>query len=157
MATIRPAARDDIEAIVAVGRQTWPVTYAFAGADYVAHGLDTWWSAEATERSLMTTTVLVADTGTEVVGVGNIDLRGEHPIIWKLYVLPGAQGLGVGSALVRALIEVAGERPVRLEYTDGNGRAAAFYASHGFAEIGREPGAEAGWPDTVWAERGVTG
>jgi hypothetical protein len=31
--------------------------------------------------------VLVAVGGGEVVGVGNIDVRGDVPVIWKLYVL----------------------------------------------------------------------
>ena len=36
---IRSANQDDIEAIISVGRQTWPTTYEFAGAQYIADGL----------------------------------------------------------------------------------------------------------------------
>ena len=93
--------------------------------------------------------------GDQVVGVGNIDLRGDVPIIWKLYVLPSAQASGVGSALLAALLTCvpAGTEAVRLEYLDGNERAAAFYAAKGFTELRREPGEQPGWPDTVWVER----
>ena len=49
----------------------------------------------------------------------------------------------------------AAGRPVRLEYVDGNARAARFYARQGFTEIRREPGEEPGWPDTVWVEKPV--
>jgi GNAT superfamily N-acetyltransferase len=152
---IRTAGTADIDGIIAIGQQTWPVTYGFAGPDYVAHGLATWWSAEATARTLADTTVLVAADGDDLIGVGNIDLRGPIPIIWKLYVVPPAQGTGAGSALMSALLEYADGRPVRLEYVDGNARAARFYANHGFIEIRREPGEEPGWPDTVWVEKPV--
>jgi GNAT superfamily N-acetyltransferase len=146
---IRRADVGDIASIIEVGRATWPATYGFAGPEYVAHGLATWWSAEAIGRSLTDTVVLVADTGDGLAGIGNIDLRGPVPIIWKLYVVGDAQGTGVGSGLITELIRVADGRPVRLEYVAGNERAARFYARHGFAEIGRE----AGPPEIVWMER----
>ncbi|MFB9237875.1 GNAT family N-acetyltransferase [Plantactinospora siamensis] len=151
--TIRRAGPDDIESIIAVGRRTWPTTYGFAGPGYITHGLETWWSAEAIRRSLANTTVLVAEDDGAVVGTGNIDVRGECPVIWKLYVVPEAQGAGIGSALIRELFDHAGGRPVRLEYIDGNTSAASFYAAHGFVEIRREANERAGWPDAVWVER----
>jgi len=99
--------------------------------------------------------VLVAVDSGQVVGVGNVDLRGTVPIIWKLYVLPQAQRSGVGSALMTALLDrvPAGTGSVQLEYLDGNEPAAAFYAARGFTELRREPAERPGWPDTVWAER----
>ncbi|WP_051367298.1 GNAT family N-acetyltransferase [Hamadaea tsunoensis] len=153
MVKIRVAVADDVPAIISVGRRTWPETYGFAGSEYIAHGLATWWSPEAVERSLANTVVLVAGSGDEIVGTGNIDLRGDVAIIWKLYVVPAAQGTGTGSALITSLIGYAGSRPVRLEYLDGNTRAARFYAAQGFAEIFREPSGHEGWPATIWAER----
>jgi GNAT superfamily N-acetyltransferase len=151
--TIRRAVPDDIDGIVSVGRRTWPATYAFAGADYVANGLATWWSREAVQRSLEATTVLVVEDGGAIVGTGNIDLRPEVPTIWKLYVVPEVQGTGTGSALMRELLEVAGGLPVQLEYIDGNARAAHFYAAHGFGEVRRESNVNPGWPDSVWVRR----
>ncbi|WP_143133934.1 GNAT family N-acetyltransferase [Actinoplanes philippinensis] len=151
--TIREAGPDDIEAIISVGQRTWPATYGFAGPEYIATGLQTWWSTEAIRRSLENTTVLVAEQDGAVTGTGNIDLRGETPIIWKLYVVPEAQGTGVGSALISELLSYAGGRPVRLEFTAGNTPAAAFYAARGFVEIRREAGERPGWPETVWVER----
>jgi hypothetical protein len=50
----------------------------------------------------------------------------------------------------------AGTRSVRLEYLDGNERAAAFYAAKGFTELRREPAERPGWPDAVWVERRMT-
>ncbi|MFI5897757.1 GNAT family N-acetyltransferase [Actinoplanes sp. NPDC051513] len=149
---IRDAVPGDIDAIIEIGHRTWPATYGFAGDEYVRDGLATWWSAEAVERSLRDTTVLVAAGEQGLLGIGNIDLRGETPIIWKLYVVPESQGTGAGSALISALLERAPGRPVLLEYVDGNDRAARFYDRRGFTEVRRDPGERPGWPDTVWME-----
>jgi len=150
---IREAVPGDVEAIISVGRHTWPVTYAFAGPEYIEHGMREWWSAGAIERSLKNTKVLVAEEEDTIVATGNIDLRHDVPIIWKLYVVPLAQGTGVGSALIQELLAAADGRPVQLEYIDGNDKAAAFYARHGFVEVWREPNGEPGWPAQVWVER----
>lgn len=150
---VRAATEADVEAIREVGLATWPSTYGFAGADYVAQGLARWWSAEAVCESLRNTENLVAVDDGAVVGVGNLDLRQSPPVLWKLCVRPERHGQGVGRALLTALVRLAGDRPIRLEYLDGNDRAARFYAVHGFREIAREPGERPDWPDTVWVER----
>ena len=150
---IRAATDEDVDAIRAVGELTWPPTYRFAGDEYVAHGLATWWSDEAIRRSLMTTATMVAVLDGRVVGVGNLDLHRDPRTIWKLYVVPAAQGSGAGSALLRELVRLAGDVTVTLEYVDGNDRAAAFYERQGFREVRRQAPQVAGGPDTVWMER----
>lgn len=152
---VRRANHTDAEAISAIGRAAWPGTYAFAGQEYIEHGLATWWSAAAVERGIAATTTLVAETDHRVVGVGNVDLRPETPVIWKLYVLPDHQGMGIGSTLLRALIEAvpAERRTVAIEYVDGNDRAAAIYARHGFVVTHHEPPDRPEWPGQIWAER----
>ncbi|GAA1772650.1 hypothetical protein GCM10009795_018460 [Nocardioides hankookensis] len=149
---VRAATPDDVAAIRAVGELTWPPTYSFAGPDFVAHGLATWWSDEAVLRSLTTTATLVAVDDGRVVGVGNLDLEREPPTIWKLYVVPTAQGSGAGSALLQALVALAGGARVTLEYVAGNDRAAAFYTRHGFVEVRRQAAEVDGGPETVWME-----
>ncbi|WP_426561955.1 GNAT family N-acetyltransferase [Angustibacter sp. McL0619] len=151
---MRRATQTDVDAICEIGRAAWPGTYAFAGQDFVEHGLATWWSAAAVERGLATTTTLVAESEGHVVGVGNVDLRPDPPVIWKLYVHPGHQGEGVGSSLLTALIGVvpAARGTVAIEYIDGNARAAAVYARHGFVEVRRDPADRPDWPRQVWAE-----
>ncbi|MCY1143355.1 GNAT family N-acetyltransferase [Actinoplanes sp. Pm04-4] len=152
---IRPATHTDVKAIMTIGERTWPQTYAFAGPDYIKHGLATWWSAEAVERSLHTTKVLIAENDKGPLGTGNIDLRAETAVIWKLYVVPEAQGTGAGSALLTELVRLAGSKPVQLEYTDGNTRAARFYTAHGFTELRRDPSDQPEWPDTVWLHKSI--
>lgn len=150
---VRSATRDDAAAIEAVGRGTWPSTYEFAGAEYIERGLQTWWSEEAVLRGIETTKTFVAEVGGAMVGMGNIDLRPEKPVIWKLYVLPEHHGVGAGHALIMRLLAEARDRDVLLEYVDGNARAAEFYRRHGFVELRRETPAAEGWPDEVWMVR----
>ncbi|MBL7257838.1 GNAT family N-acetyltransferase [Paractinoplanes lichenicola] len=152
---IRAAVPGDVPAIMQIGHETWPATYAFAGAEYIAHGLANWWSREATERMLEFTSVLIAEDDAGPVGVGNVDLRAEAAVVWKLYVLPRAQGSGAGSALLRELVALAGDKPVRLAYADGNERAGRFYAAHGFRELRRDPSEHPGWPGYVWLQRSI--
>lgn len=158
---VRRATADDIDAIRRVGHAAWPATYAFAGEEYVRDGLERWWSVETMAHSLAQTTYVVAERRDEqgwlVVGIGNLDLEPEVPVIWRLYVRPDHQGDGLGGLLMEALVAaVPAERGrVRLEYVDGNVRAATFYERHGFREAARESGQREGWPDSVWMERAV--
>ncbi|MGI5128069.1 N-acetyltransferase family protein [Pseudonocardia sp. CA-107938] len=158
---IRPAAIGDVEAIRSIGLRTWPVTYtSFAGAEYVADGLAKFWTAESVLAIVEDTRVVVAqDDSGAVVGMGNIDLRLETPVIWRLYVLPEQHGTGVGAGLMSTLLDLppATTTAVRLEYMDGNTRAERFYRKQGFAEIGREPAERPGWPGRVWMERRLDG
>ncbi|MFT4081086.1 MAG: GNAT family N-acetyltransferase [Nocardioides sp.] len=148
---VRPATATDAAAIRRIGRETWPSTCAFAGEAYIAHGLATWWSDEAVLRGIETTRTFVAELSGDVIGMGNVDLRPERPIIWKLYVVPGHQGTGAGHALMaRLLAEVPPGSEVLLEYAAGNTRAADFYRRHGFVELRREAPPQKGWPDQVW-------
>src|SRR4051794_38835152 len=153
--TIRLADDGDIDAMQRVGEAAWHMAYRFAGEDYISHGLQQWWSGPALLQSLRETTVLVAEQDGRIAGVGNLDVRGPVPIIWKLYVHPDAHGTGLGSALLEQLLAAAppDAAAVQLEYVAGNEQAAAFYQHKGFREIGTEPAARPGWPGTVWVER----
>lgn len=153
--TVRLATAGDAPAIKHVGEATWPSTYTFAGQEYVAHGLASWWSEEAVLRGLETTVTLVAERDGAVIGMGNIDLRPEQPVIWKLYVLPDQHGTGAGHALMEALLNHAPAHVegVTLEYTDGIHRAEDFYRRHGFEELRRDQPEHPGWPQQVWMIR----
>jgi ribosomal protein S18 acetylase RimI-like enzyme len=64
-------------------------------------------------------------------------------LLWGMYVRPKAQGAGLGSALVQAVLRHArGEvQLVQLTVMDHNPRARRLYERHGFVEYGREPAA----------------
>lgn len=153
--TVRPATGADVEAIVTVGRVTWPAAYtAIAGEDYVRRGLAAWWSPEGIAQAVAGGRTLVAVVQERVVGVATFSVDDGVLDLWKLYVLPDAQGTGAGSALLAAVVDGPGAaaREVRLAHLDGNAPARAFYERHGFVETHRTPD-ELGGPDSVWMRR----
>ncbi|MBM7518810.1 GNAT family N-acetyltransferase [Nocardioides nitrophenolicus] len=151
-ATVRPARPDDVAAVVAVGHLTWPATYTpIAGAEYVRRGLAEWWSPAGTADAIAAGRVLVAESDGQVVGVATYSLDGEVVDLWKLYVVPSAQGTGAGAALLDAVVSGpgVGASEIRLAHLAGNERARAFYERHGFTETHRTADALGG-PDSVW-------
>jgi ribosomal protein S18 acetylase RimI-like enzyme len=60
----------------------------------------------------------------------------------SMWVAPEARGRGVGAALVAAVREHAGARPVRLRVMAGNEPAVTLYARQGFALVPGRPDAE---------------
>lgn len=87
------------------------------------------------DRMLLATSLAMIST----VDVECVDLQ-------RLYVLPQAQGHGVGRALLReTLARYPAARTVRLEVEPRNLRAIAFYESEGFVRVGMiEHGSDAG-------------
>jgi ribosomal protein S18 acetylase RimI-like enzyme len=150
---LRAATGDDLQGVIAVGQQTWPVTYGpIAGDDYVAMGLAKWWTADATIPAIRAGRVTVAEFDGEIVGMTSVGHLDGHLALWKLYVLPEFQSSGVGGMLMRAAIAKAkadGYDAIVLSYLDGNDNARGFYEHYGFTETGRE-GTGGGVPDSIW-------
>jgi len=61
---------------------------------------------------------------------------GEAIRIADIVVAPEYQGKGIGATVVNAVVRDAGGRPVRLNVTAANTRAAAFYQRLGFERTG---------------------
>jgi GNAT superfamily N-acetyltransferase len=77
--------------------------------------------------------LFVAEETAGVVGFGSIEVEAAEHVRW-LYVLPGRQGGGVGSALLGQLERVgweAGLRSIRLHASPG---AVGFYRRNGYRE-----------------------
>ncbi|TQK72778.1 ribosomal protein S18 acetylase RimI-like enzyme [Nocardioides sp. SLBN-35] len=149
---VRPATPADVDAVVAVGHATWPAVYTpIAGEEYVRRGLAEWWSPEGTAQAIAAGRVLVSESDGHVTGVATYSLDGDVVDLWKLYVVPSAQGTGAGAALLDAVVSGpgAGASAIRLAHLAGNDRARAFYEHHGFSETHRTAG-ELGGPDSVW-------
>ena len=159
--TIRRAVPDDLEAVVAVGRLTWPATYAaIAGDDYVAMGLAKWWTPEETRPLVDSGRTFVAEVGSDdeppqIVGIASTGLLGKEIVLYRLYVLPDHHGQGLGSRLLAAVLEDIGRGShtrLWLSYLEGNESAERFYAKHGFTEQRRESRGP-GIPDSIWLMR----
>ena len=91
--------------------------------------------------------VWVAEAGGRVVGVAALD----GDMLAQLYILPGEQGRGIGSAL---LAKAMARRPdgMRLYAFQRNTRARGFYERRGFIAVafGDGSGNEEGEPDVLY-------
>jgi len=91
--------------------------------------------------------VWVAEAGGCVVGVAALD----GDMLTQLYILPGQQGRGIGSALL-AKAMACRPKGVRLYAFQRNTRARGFYERRGFiaVEFGDGSGNEEGEPDVLY-------
>ena len=156
---IRLAAGDDLAGVLSVGHRTWLATYEpIAGPEYVAMGLAKWWTPDVVTTSIRQGRTLVAVDGDDLVALATCGGQDGAFALWKLYVLPGHHGHGIGSRLMNAVVDRAlelGHDRIVLSHIEGNRQAARFYAAHGFTETHRESGGS-GLPVSVWMERRLT-
>jgi len=133
---IRPATAGDSLSIAALVREAWLVanqnllpgdTVArLAQSNHLAGFVAGEWQS-----------VRVAEIEGEIVGAVGVNPAG---VIWMLYVMPGYQGCGVGSALYDHAIgamKLAGSRKALLEVMASNENAVAFYRARGWVPEGR--------------------
>jgi ribosomal protein S18 acetylase RimI-like enzyme len=160
--TLRPAAREDIPALVALGRAVVPPTYGPIDAAYAQRMIDEWWTPDVFTRSMQTNAHLVAVVDREVVALATIgrlsrsyrdfpSVTGDREVMWKLYVHPDHHGRGVGSRLLAEVESRVEGDELWLEVVEGNDQAFGFYRSKGFVEVERVPDHE--WPDDVWMKK----
>jgi len=153
---VRLAVGNDHAGVLSVGHRTWLATYEpITGPEYVAMGLAKWWTSDVVTDSIRKGRTLVAVDRAEVVGVATFGTQNGNFVLWKLYVLPGHHGHGIGSRLMEAVVDRAregGHSRIVLSHIEGNRQAAGFYARHGFVETHRESGGS-GLPVSVWMQR----
>ena len=149
---IRIAGPADAPALHALGRAvTYPTYEPIAGAAYAEYVMETWWRTDYIADSMERTTHYVAERDGAILGTAVVGFLDREPVLWKLYVLPGEHGSGIGSALLRAAVDGLpdGSGRLLLSYLDGNDRAAAFYRSRGFGYLRTEPDPD-GRPAQIW-------
>ncbi|NLT55840.1 MAG: ribosomal protein S18-alanine N-acetyltransferase [Actinomycetales bacterium] len=116
----------DVAAVVPVERELFGAT-AWSAATFwseLAHPENRWY--------------VVAESGTELVGYAGLMVSGAEADVQTVAVAPGAQGRGIGSLLLRALVGEAslrGATAVLLEVRADNAPAIALYQRHGFTRI----------------------
>jgi GNAT superfamily N-acetyltransferase len=71
------------------------------------------------------------------IGCVTAEPQADHLEIRDFLIEPAQQGQGVGSAVLRALLNEDPSRPTRLEVLKGS-RAAALYLRHGFVRIAEQ-------------------
>ncbi len=89
---------------------------------------------------------IAADRNGTVLGFASVWLEPGLTYLHNLFVAPGRQGAGIGSALLRQALRIY-PHPVELKTDDGNEAARRFYRARGFAVVelstGTAPGR--GW------------
>ena len=137
MSVIRPVQPCDIAAVREALVASWHATYDPILGPQRARALTDAWHAPQTlagEIDLPDGAFLLAEDGGRVVGsaLARIDDAGEI-CLRRLYLLPEAQGTGLGTRLLEEALERLGPRPAWLEVKTSNLSAIGFYASRGFA------------------------
>lgn len=82
---------------------------------------------------------VLAFSDSEPVAMGGLYVPGDEEIsVWGMWVAPAWRGRGLGSRILRALLEAAREehRPVVLHVAEGNDAARRMYEAHGFVSTG---------------------
>ena len=128
---IEPAVADDLEAIVALERESL--------------GWDAWTEPlirEGLEGRLPTVRYLAARADQGLAGYAVVSLAGDIAELQRIAVTPDSRRTGVASALVQALMDLAADTEadrVLLEVREDNEAALGLYAQSGFVEIDRRP------------------
>lgn len=123
---LRPATRDDFETIYAHRRDGL--------GDVAALAFGPWDAAKVRAATLAECAVaemILDDTGA-VVGHLIVKREADHVWLEELVIAPAAQGRGLGTTALRAVIARAGDLPLRLGVLAPNVRALALYERLGF-------------------------
>ncbi|MFI5692660.1 GNAT family N-acetyltransferase [Kribbella sp. NPDC051586] len=152
MIAVRRAELSDVDAIRQIGLTTWPVAYGgLVPEEFITDGLAQWWSPEAVERGIRKGITLVAADGDALLGMAGLGQEDDSWVMWKLYVLPGHQGKGIGKALLDAAIAALpdGTPELLLDVLVANEQAIGFYRAQGFTEAKRTPRRDLG-DELMW-------
>jgi diamine N-acetyltransferase len=147
---IRPGSPAAATALAAIGATTFRATYA---SDVPTEALESFVAglfgveAQAAELADPRCSFLLAALDDDLVGYSLVRdapapacVPGDSPLLLdRLYVEASAQGLGIGTALLTAVVETArssGHDVVWLSVWEHNLRAIAIYARWGFVDVG---------------------
>ena len=166
-ALIRPARLEDAEALGVLGRQTFLDTFvaedgfaipypaadlaAFLDASFLPEPMAkklaepgaAWWVAERDGALLA-----FANTGPNTLP--HPEATPAHMELRRLYVGKGAQGLGLGTELLRLSLdwmETNSSGPLWIGVWSGNLKAQKLYSAHGFEKVGEYEYPVGAWRD----------
>jgi GNAT superfamily N-acetyltransferase len=143
--TVRGPVNGDVPAMARVLVDSWRETYRGLMPDdvlddpsFVARR-ERFWSAALSDPQYSQNKIAVAELDGQLIGVGMSGPARDEDATWDrqlyiLYTYAAVHGLGVGAALLDAVIEPTAS--AGLWVADPNPRAQAFYRKHGFAPDG---------------------
>ena len=152
---LRPAREGDLPALTAI------YNAAVTGTAFTSHVAPlavedrrSWWEAHQDPRY----PILVADTGAELLGYASLSLWFDVPLYAhtaesSLYLAPNAQGRGLGTTLMRALLAEAcrlGHHIVLARIWSDNAASIAMCRKCGYKIIGTQR--EVGFRHGVWLD-----
>lgn len=126
MITIRTAQPEDAEAIATVHLESRREAMPWLAIVHTAHETR-WWIENIVLPNQM---VWVAEIDHLVVGIAALDGH----TLEQLYVLPGYQGRGIGTALLNIAMHAAGNQ-IELWTFQRNSGARSFYERYGFQPV----------------------
>jgi ribosomal protein S18 acetylase RimI-like enzyme len=137
---IRPVTPADLAAVRDVLVATWHATYdTILGTEQVDAIIAAWHSMEALERQRLApgSSFLVAEVSGRVVATAFARPGADdHIVLSQLYVIPDAQGRGIGRQLLETcLAAFPHATAVQLEVEPRNARAINFYERVGFRVV----------------------
>ncbi len=146
MITTRSISSKELPKVQSIAHHTWPSTFAkILAPDQIEYMLNWMYSLETLETQFEKGhTFLLAEKNGEELGFAGFELNvAEKPKakLHKIYLLPAAQGKGVGKALILDVADRArnaGQKSLLLNVNKYNQKAIDFYLRIGFQEIYKE-------------------
>lgn len=147
MINIIQANLSDLKKVREIALRTWPQTFAnILTPEQIDYMLNWMYQLEALERQVQEKghVFLLANEGEKSLGFCSYELHAKDPSktkIHKIYILPGAQGKGVGKKLIQEVAQIAlenGDTHLFLNVNKYNQSAIDFYSKIGFYEDFRE-------------------
>lgn len=142
MVTIIQAEKKDLAHIQSIAHLTWPDTFAnILTPEQIDYMLNWMYSLETLEKQADEGYLFyLAEENQEVLGFTGIELNQEpgKTKIHKIYILPTAQGKGIGKKLIHKVKEVASENKqtsLLLNVNKYNQGAIDFYEYLGFVKV----------------------
>lgn len=145
MIEIKEVNLEDIPEIQSISKIVWPVTFAeILSQEQISYMMDMMYSTESLTRQIQVENhhYILAQKDGEFLGYLSYQnqVENEYCKVHKIYVLPTAQGLGVGKVLIEYAKQQAmegGDSELRLNVNRYN-KALEFYKHIGFAILKTE-------------------
>lgn len=146
MIQISPAQTEDLIHVQAIAHQTWPHTFGnILSPKQIDYMLNWMYDLNMLEKQQLEqghTFLIAEETGEKLGFTGfQIDQEPGKTKIHKIYILPSAQGKGIGKKLIEAIKEIALEKnqySLLLNVNKYNEGAIKFYEYLGFVNIKSE-------------------
>lgn len=147
MIQIRKALPEELPIVREIAHKTWPDTFAgILSPPQIDYMLKLMYNLKTLESQLSEKgqVFLLAEEEGEFLGFAAFELNyseGEKAKLHKIYILPSAQGKGLGKKLINEVSDQAkanGQKSLLLNVNKFNQRAIDFYAYLGFKEVSRE-------------------